>query len=300
MSWKIEEIVKQITNLNPLHAKKLRKTVKKADENFFKKSEDFLIKYESILEGQGRTINYAVDCYLKMIADFNYEAISFIETGVYSSSSFEEVNNRVYSNPDIMEYYMHGLLLSQFLFYHHYEMLTYFQEVIENEKASVSRYLEVGGGHGLYISEAINRIGQSVNYDLVDISSSSLQLAKLMIDHENVSFHLSDIFDFQPSEKFDFITMGEVLEHVENPIALLQRLGELLHENGKIFITTPTNAPAIDHIYLFRNAEEIRALIDEAGFNIENEKCVFSEDLPPELAEEFKVSMLFGGVLTKK
>jgi len=296
----IVEIVDKINIINPLHGKKLKRSIKKQDEYFFSASSEFLNRYSVLLEKENRTIDYAIDCYLKMIADFNFEEIGFLETGKYSSSSFEEVNKRVYADPQIMEYYMHGLLLSQFLFTHHYDVLLYFNEIINKNKTTISNYLEVGGGHGLYISEAITRIGKSTSFDMVDISQSSLDIAKKMVDNENVNYILSDIFDYNPSKKYDFITMGEVLEHVEDPIALLKKLGELLSDNGKLYITTPTNAPAIDHIYLFKNAKEIRQLINDGGFNIENEFCVFSEDLPAEICEEYKISMLFAGVLTKK
>jgi 2-polyprenyl-3-methyl-5-hydroxy-6-metoxy-1,4-benzoquinol methylase len=296
----IIKIVDKISEINPLHGKKLKKSLKKQDDNFFKASQVFLNRYKELLEKENKTIDYAIDCYLKMIADFNFETIGFLETGRYSSSSFEEVNKRVYADPNIMEYYMHGLLLSQFLFSHHYDVLLYFDKVINQYKSSISNYLEVGGGHGLYISEAIKTIGDNAVYDMVDISQSSLNIAKKMVANEQVNYIHSDIFDYNPTKKYDFITMGEVLEHVEDPISLLQKLGELLTENGRLYITTPTNAPAIDHIYLFKNADEIRQLIKDAGFNIENEFCVYSEDLPPEICEEYKISMLFAGVLTKK
>ena len=79
----------------------------------------------------------------------------------------------------------------------------------------------------------------------------------------------------------------------------MQKLRTLLTENGKLIITTPTNAPAIDHIFLFKNAQDIRDVIYEAGFRIEEELCIFSEDVSPEKAEKFKISMMYAGVLVK-
>lgn len=299
MAWKIEHIVEQISEKNPLHAKKLKKALKKVEEEYFERSEAFLTKYENLLTSENKTLDYGVDCYLQMIADFNFETVKFMETGVYSSTSFAEVNERVYSKPEVMEYYMHGLLLSQFLFMHHYAVLKYFEECISTYAIGAKSYLEVGGGHGLYISEAIDIIGQDTEYDLVDISASSIALAKKMISHQNVNYFHEDIFAYEPGKKYDFITMGEVLEHVEDPIALLQRLGELLNPGGRLFITTPTNAPAIDHIYLFRDKQEIVDLIAKAGFQIEADFSMYAEDVPEEVAEQFKISLLFAGVLKK-
>jgi 2-polyprenyl-3-methyl-5-hydroxy-6-metoxy-1,4-benzoquinol methylase len=255
--------------------------------------------YETLLSHESKNLDYSINCYLQMIADVNYESVQFMQTGEYTSKSFDEVNKRVYDNPDVMEYYMHGLLLSQFLWTHHYDILLYFNDIINRNKDSIKNYLEVGGGHGLYISEAISIIGAGASYQVVDISKSSLEMARRMINNNSVTYTLSDVFEFFPEKKYDFITMGEVLEHVEDPVRLLEKLYELLDENGKVIITTPTNAPAIDHIYLFKNAEDIREVIRKAGFKILEEKCIYSENLPPEMAEKMKISMMYVGVLAK-
>ncbi len=293
-------VVEQISSKNQLHSKKITKNLGKFDDAYFTRANNFLKRYVKLLENEGKTLDYAIDCYLQMIADVNYESVQFLQTGEYTSKSFEEVNKRVYDNPAIMEYYMHALVMSQFLWTHHYDILLYFNKVISDNSKNISRYLEVGGGHGLYISEAIGIIGEMAHYDLVDISKSSIEIAKKMISNDKVNYMLTDVFEYFPENKYDFITMGEVLEHVEDPVNLLKKLHSLLSDNGKLFITTPTNAPAIDHIYLFRNADDIRKVISDAGFNVEDELCVYSEDMPAEKAEKFKVSMMYAGLLVKK
>ncbi len=296
----IDYIVEQIRSKNELHSKKILKNIGKFDDAYFTRANNFLRKYKKLLQGNKQTLDYAIDCYLQMIADVNYEAVQFLRTGEYTSKSFEEVNQRVYNNPQVMEYYMHGLLLSQFLWSQHYDILLWFNTIISDNSPAINKYLEVGGGHGLYISEAIDIIGDNANYDLVDISKSSIEIAGKMISNENVDYNLSDVYEYFPDCKYDFITMGEVMEHVEDPVSLLKKLHSLLKDDGKLFITTPTNAPAIDHIYLFKNAADIRKVISDAGFNIEKEICLYSEDVSPEKAEKYKVSMMYGGLLTKK
>jgi 2-polyprenyl-3-methyl-5-hydroxy-6-metoxy-1,4-benzoquinol methylase len=293
-------VVDQIKTLNPLHGKKLSKNLKKQDETYYQQADKFLFRYGDLLADAGKDMDYSIECYLQMIADVNYESVQFMQTGEYTSKSFEEVNQRVYNDPNVMEYYMHGLLLSQFLWTHHYDITKYFTATITNNKNQIKNYLEVGGGHGMYISDAISIIGPDTNYDLADISPSSIDIAKRMINNPKVNYNLIDIFEYFPSHKYDFITMGEVLEHVEDPVALLEKLHSLLADNGKVFVTTPTNAPAIDHIYLFKNADDIRGVISKAGFKIEDELLKYSEDLPAELAEQYKISMMYAGVLVKK
>jgi 2-polyprenyl-3-methyl-5-hydroxy-6-metoxy-1,4-benzoquinol methylase len=299
MQGSLQYIVDKISSKDPLHSKKIKKNIKKLDSEYTARANHFLERYVEMLHQDGKNLDFAISCYLKMIADVNHESLHFLETGEYTSKSFDEVNARVYNNPEIMAYYMHALLLSQFLWKQHYDILLYFNKVIRDNASRITNYMEVGGGHGLYISEAIDITGNNANYDVVDISATSLNIAKRLIKNEKVNFILSDIYDYEPEKKYDFITMGEVLEHVENPVSLLQQLNRLLDKNGKLFITTPTNAPAIDHIYLFRNADDIRRVISEAGFDIESEISIYAEDLPEDLLEKFKISMMYGALLTK-
>jgi|GEM_PF-290544 2-polyprenyl-3-methyl-5-hydroxy-6-metoxy-1,4-benzoquinol methylase len=299
MQQSLQYIVDKISAKDPLHSKKVKKNLKKLDQEYTDRANIFLGRYIEMLEQDGKTLDFAIDSYLKMIADVNHESLHFLETGEYTSKSFDEVNSRVYNNPEVMAYYMHALLLSQFLWKQHYDILIYFNKVVKDNSDQILNYMEVGGGHGLYISEAINIKGNNANYDVVDISSTSLDIAKKLIKNDSVNFILSDIYDYRPEKKYDFITMGEVMEHVEDPVSLLKQLKRLLKEKGKLFITTPTNAPAIDHIYLFRNADEIREVIKDAGFSIESEISIYTEDLPEELLEKYKISLMYGALLTK-
>ena len=264
----VDSVISKIDAVNPIHVKKLRKHIKDADSEYFKKAEDFLAKYVEILVSIDKDLDYGVHCYLKMCSDMMYEHVRFSESGKYSNTSFDDVNTKVYGNPEIMTYYMYGLLLSQFLWRHHYEILKFFTNSLGKYKKDVRNYLEIGGGHGLYISEASNIFGKDVKYDFIDISSSSIEIAKKFIGVGRVNYILEDIFKFNNGHQYDFITMGEVLEHMESPQDLLSRVRDMLTDKGHLFITTPTNAPTIDHIYLFRNIQEIKDIIERSGLNV--------------------------------
>ena len=297
---KIGYIIDFIANRNPIHTKKLKKNLGGLGEAYDRRAEEFLTRYEVMLTKEGKTLDFAIDCYLRMLADFTIETMRFRETGEYGSKSFAEVEARVYSQPDVMEYYMHGLLLSQFLWKHHYEMLGFFSEELAKRKDAIKNYLEIGGGHGLQVTEAIKLIGQDATFTVVDISSTSLELARRLVANPGVNYILCDVFKYQPEKQFDFITIGEVLEHLEDPQALLRHAARLLTDTGTLFITTPANAPAIDHIYLFHNADDIRNLINDSGFTIVSEFVRYAEDVSREVAEKHKVALHYGATLKKK
>jgi len=296
----INTIINYIQEKSPRHAKKLRQRLGALDDDFFTRSEAFFSTYQNILKVDNKTLEYGTDNYLQMVNDYVFEQVRFMQSGVYSCTSFEDAYEQVYSKPEVMEYYMSGLIMSQFLWKHHYDMFRFFTDNLSAQSGNVQRYLEVGGGHGIHLLEAIRMLGNNVHYDLIDISESSIQLAKKFLNGQPVHYHLQDIYAYNVAEKYDFITMGEVLEHVEQPVKLLEKLHTMLHDSGRLFITVPGNAPAIDHIYLFHNQRHIIETAANARFEVTKDLLLYSEDVSEQEAIEKKVPFLYGAFLKKK
>jgi len=299
MNEHINYICERIAVLNPIHSKKLQKNMAIFDDRYDELADAFFKKYLPILQLENKTLDYAIDCYSQMLADVTNETVEFLRSGKYTSTTFAEVNSRVYASPGVMEYYMHGLLLSQFLFKHHYQTLSFFIDTLPQYVNTTKSYLEVGAGHGFYLSKALTILDKQTTFTVVDISETSLKFAKQFTEDNRVEFILGDIFEFDNGKKYDFITLGEVLEHVEAPMELLSKLNNLLSDDGVLFFTTPTNAPAIDHIYLFNNVEEIRDIVRSAGFQIVSERSFLSEDVSAEKAEKYKIAVLYNAFLNK-
>jgi 2-polyprenyl-3-methyl-5-hydroxy-6-metoxy-1,4-benzoquinol methylase len=76
--------------------------------------------------------------------------------------------------------------------------------------------------------------------------------------------------------------MGEVLEHVNNAPDFMARTKKLLNRGGSIYLSTCANSPALDHVYHFKSADEIRNLITSHGFKIVKDLALPAEDVPPE------------------
>jgi 2-polyprenyl-3-methyl-5-hydroxy-6-metoxy-1,4-benzoquinol methylase len=235
----IEYLLSRIEDKNPAHFVKLKENLKDLGDDYFNLANPFYEKYEKYLKANQLTLDYGIDFYLKMIEAMLQERLAFIRKGTYSNTSFEEVEKNVYATPEVMSYHMHGLVLAQFLWFDQYERIKFFVDHLTKYFNSGKNYLEIGGGHGLYIYKALQLLPTNTTFDLVDISESSLKIAKGILDTDKVNYYLKNIFDFSNDDVYDFITIGEVLEHVENPKELLMKIGRHLSEDGVCYLTTP-------------------------------------------------------------
>lgn len=97
--------------------------------------------------------------------------------------------------------------------------------------------------------------------------------------------HSLDALEF---EKFDVVTLVDVLEHLKDPVALLKRLKPLLLDEGQLLLSVPNiahasvrlellggnfdyeNSGILDSTHLkFFTAASLQALLREAGFTVQ-------------------------------
>lgn len=283
------KIIDAVIAKSPFQKKKLEQYLSGMDAQFFACAEEFAIDYGRYLAGQGIPFSYAIQAYLDMCKSMLKCQIEFMKTGAYSSSDHNQAFDEVYSNPDLMKSYMIALALSQFLWSTHYKIYRAFEQSIINNATNIRSYLEIGPGHGLYLRKAIQYLKPEAGIHAVDISPISIDITKSIINHfypdiANVTFWTGDILAYEAPIRYDFITMGEVLEHVNAPQQLFSSLVTLLSASGRAFVTTSINSPAVDHVYHFKRVEDVRAMISASGLEIISEQILPVENLPmPEI-----------------
>lgn len=77
----------------------------------------------------------------------------------------------------------------------------------------------------------------------IDISPKSIEIAKSKNGRfSNIEFLVSDMSNFSTNEKFDFVILADVLEHIpiKDHVFLFQKIGNLLHSKSKILINIPS------------------------------------------------------------
>jgi 2-polyprenyl-3-methyl-5-hydroxy-6-metoxy-1,4-benzoquinol methylase len=230
--------------------------------------------------------------------------VNLVKTGRYPYSTFEEVQKYVYDDPKrelTGPWYMMALFFSQIFWVTHYKVNKFFlNEVCTNRKPH-GRILEVPAGTGIFISNFLER-NKAWHGAALDISDSAIDFARntfrvYRIGDSRVSLIQDDIYKFEPEVKYDVILCGEFLEHLEDPLGALKKLYSILDDDGELFLTVAIYAAMIDHIYLYKSAQEVRGQILSAGFAIKTElvQNVFQKNKP----EDEKTPINYSAVLTK-
>jgi 2-polyprenyl-3-methyl-5-hydroxy-6-metoxy-1,4-benzoquinol methylase len=201
------------------------------------------------------------------------EELFFHREGRYRLATFAEADAEVYSNPAYMGRYVNGLLLTQLLWYNHVATFEMFLNGVTGSAGEDFDYLEVGPGHGLMVYFTA-KSPRCRSLEAWDVSAVSLRETRAALDvlglTKPVSLVETDILQAKrPDRRFDLVVISEVLEHLETPDIALRFLRDCITDDGRIFINVPLNSPSPDHIHLFSTPDDVRALVEGAGFRIE-------------------------------
>lgn len=215
---------------------------------------------------------------IKGYAAFAFDAMrrqkQFEKDLKYPPKSHLETSAEIYFNSDfMMNQYLPGLLLSHYFWPHHFRQLEFFisafVEPMRHQRATA--FIEVGIGTGLY-SRCLLQNLPDLHGKGYDISPSS----KTFTENHLRAFGLSGRYEVElrdvvaaPIAPVEYLVCVELLEHLENPLAILRALRAGLVSGGKAFITAALDAPNADHIYLYRKPEEVLEQLVEAGFTLE-------------------------------
>lgn len=217
--------------------------------------------------------------YTEYIVDAMRRQVDFQREGVYSVTRYSQADETVYQNEDkMMNEYLPGLLISQFLWVHHYRHLLFFKTffVKDISAATDQRFHDVGIGTGFHSNVILNTLPGSWGHGW-DLSPHSLRFAEDLLTRfgtvDRYAFHLKDILKTESIEPLPYLISVEVLEHLENPLEFLVGLKRMILPGGKAFITAALNSPHEDHVYLYRNENEVLSQVRAAGFSVE---CAFS------------------------
>lgn len=245
------------------------------------------------------------ECYLTWCTYFMEERKYFVtHDEQYRNHTYAEIH-AYYQDKDYMKNYMVGLSISVYLLNIQRKNLVFFKEHCLKDKHVGGKYLEVGPGHGEYLSIAM----ENTNFDAyigIDISPSSTERTSKFLNYyfrnkpdllRRLEIKCEDFFKFEENDKFDAIVISQVIEHVENPGDFLRKTRKLADKNALIFVSTAINSPFPDHIYHFHDSDEVRSLIRTSGLEIIDEFQSTSDGISLDKAIRKKYDIVIGFIL---
>ena len=294
------QFVKKLEIINPSNYRKLNYFWKKQNLNYFKTSEE-LCKLLFYLEKAWKLRKYySLKAYNNLCTETMEEQFYLKKKGTYRAIK-EKLNNlNLYNSPKKMKSYLLGLILTQLLWPSHYRILDFYKNKIKSKKKIF--FLEIGAGHGL-LSKYLLENNSKNNGVICDLSKQSLILVKKVLNKKikksQLKYENLDFFKLKTNSKFDFIIMGEVIEHVRKPLNFLIKAKKLLKKNGEIFLSTCANCAQVDHLFHFKCIKQIKRLIKKSNLIIKSDLISPSENIDKKNWKKEKIAINYCAILKK-
>ncbi len=211
----------------------------------------------------------AVRGYVRFALDVAVRQKRFERTLRYDVGTYSQVIERVYNDHDYMTTeYLPGVLLSNYLWPHHYRHLLFFRDQFVPFVRTRDSFLDIGVGTGFFSKELLSA-APGIRGIGLDISEAALDYARELVARwgarDRYEARLADITADTNVATAPVLICIEVLEHLEDPPSFLRAISRLLRPGGVAFVTAAMTAPEADHVYLYRERGEIRAHLREAG-----------------------------------
>lgn len=193
----------------------------------------------------------AVDTYTAYITKYNRHCKEFVKTGKYP------LENGDTSFSVTREAYDVVLLLSILFTPHRYRIM----QLLQDKAAQSPAALYIGLGSGLEIALTEEKYTAVHGYDL---SVNDFLFTKFAAHNLHI-----ELYTGQKENYFDAVYLIELLEHLDDPFALLKICHGSLKNGGKIYLTTATNIPQFDHLYNFpEDHTAFEAQVQQLGFTV--------------------------------
>jgi len=301
----LDKVVNHISTKSLFQKKAVKNILDNADSKYLAFAEEIIIRLNTAI-GRGESHDYIATAYLDYTKMIRLEEMYFMKEGKYRLDNFNDAYEEIYSQDGHMHDYVVGLGLTQIFWPNHYEIVRFYLDTFLPRVKDSGIGAEVGVGHGIFHCELL-RSAQKIRTTLIDISPVSLDMTKKMIaatniDENRTSVKISDIQKEIPlkDQSLDVLLLGELIEHLQEGELVLSALAKKMKKSGYCFFTTATNAPAEDHILLFRSLNEIRGFINRCGWQINDEHVGTIKRMSLEDAEKGGHTINYASIISIK
>lgn len=212
-----------------------------------------------------------INGYIAFVMDVNQQQLKYEETGKYESHSYTEVYERTYGQRKFMEKYHWGVYVTTFLWEHHLRLHSYYLRDFLPLIKEGRNIVDLGAGSGIWHFLTLQHC-KNIHVTAVDISPTSVEesgrMAKLLGLSANTNYVCHDAITYKGAQAYDAGISCFLLEHLENPQALLDNLANQIKERGYAFVTAALTAAEVDHIFEMKRESELVLMAEKAGFRL--------------------------------
>lgn len=290
---------------NQFQKKAVNRLIEAADETYFVFAENVVLR---LLRAYGRedAHEHLAEMYLWYTKTIRVEEMFYAKEGRYRYSDYGKVYENVYGRDEYMKDYVVGLGMTQIFWPNHYSIMRYFIDNFIPRVKGFTTGAEIGVGHGLFHSELLKG-AQEMTTTMLDVSASSLDMTRRMIaatglDPDRATPVRVDVQKEIPLAEgsVQALLLGEIIEHIQFGEELMSAMIAKMAPGGLCFFTTAANAPAEDHILLFKNTGEIRDFIARTGWMVLDEQLGTIGGMSIEKAEKGGHNINYAAVIAAR
>lgn len=138
-----------------------------------------------------------------------------------------------------------------------------------------NKLLDVGIGGGELLA-----VAKELQFDVEGLEIVEVQarhIAKVL----GINIYISDFSEYTTNKRYNLITLGDVIEHIDDPVKSIQKAYELLDSQGILWISTPNFNSAFAQFVKFEDAmwkeaghlhyftyHSLKMILEDNGFEI--------------------------------
>lgn len=222
------------------------------------------------------------------------------ETLLIEVCSDSEVES-LFQEERFLQTYLYYLTASTAVNRSRYELFTDYRSVLRGHVRKGSTILEIGSGNCLD-AMAASEFGHLTAYEKNGLALVWKEILELS---ERVDLRVAE-YRFDELEKYDFVVMIELLEHLSDPLEGLRQARRVLKPDGSAYFTFAVRMPQVDHLYPFLSIEECKSMLATSGFKVIRDRflvdCLmpFEEEDRAQLAYDNDFSVVYCCLVAKQ
>jgi 2-polyprenyl-3-methyl-5-hydroxy-6-metoxy-1,4-benzoquinol methylase len=251
------------------------------DDEFWQDGETRCREILHLCHGNIDRFRSGVSAWVDFSIEYLTRQTAFLRTGRYACTDFDQVRRELYDNADRMQSFYLPALMFSFVFSPNYiGFFRFFRREMLPRIAAARAVCDLGCGHGVYLTQMLLACPEAFGRGL-DISPASVLTARALLAYHEVHqdrflVAQADVRESVPlgSGTQDGLTCFEMIEHLVDPRDVVSEIRRVLRPGAPLCLSTAVRMESVDHLHVFNDPGEVRALLSSSGFTIVSDDCV--------------------------